>query len=132
MVQKGDKVITILLAIILIVLLVLAYKIFFLTGSAISSSGTKLSVSSVTFDADINLARGCATNVKGFVSNTGDASVDGVVVSCRLKNSGSSNTGSTDIGSIAVGGGTAFKIFIDNDCPEPQGVECTATCVNCT
>lgn len=91
----------------------------------------KLSVSVTGGDTGFSITQGCKTTLQGSVDNYGDAEAQSVQVSCRLYGTKGQTTGTTSIGNIYQNGVMPFTINIDNDCPKPEDVDCTATCYNC-
>ena len=123
---------TILILIVMVLLGIIAYKVAFPTGMTIKKIlEPKLSISGVSYDSSFGLTKGCYTKVTGYVSNQGNADAQGVVVSCTLVGSGGNNFDSKNIGSINSGGNSYFSLTINNDCPSPDDVRCTASCSNC-
>ncbi len=121
------------LVLIIVMLGFISYKFYFPTGATIKNIiEPKLSVSGVSLDTNFGISKGCSTIVNGYISNVGNANADGVFVECRLIGSGGGSTkGTRSIGSISNGGNSYFTININNDCPRPDSVECSASCQNC-
>ena len=132
--KKGASTgVVILLILILVVGGFIAYKVYFPTGAVIKNIlEPKLSISGVNFEGKFGLSKGCSTNVEGYVSNVGNANANDVSVTCRLIRSGGGTTsGSKSVGSVSTGSNSYFTMIINNDCPGPDDVTCSATCPNC-
>lgn len=117
--------------IILIALGIGAYFYFGSGGTIPDVVEPQLSVTGVSVVPHFSLTQGCSADVEGYVSNQGNANAEGVSVSCRLTGSGGNNQGSKTLGSISKGSNSYFSMKINNDCPQAEGVECTASCSNC-
>ena len=131
--QGKNNAIVILLILILAVGGFIAYKVYFPTGAVVKGViEPKLSVSGISFEPDFGLSKGCSTKVEGYVSNVGNANANSATITCRLIGSGGGTTrGTKSVGSIASGSNSYFSMIINNDCPKPDDVQCTASCQNC-
>ena len=132
--KKGSNAaVVILLILILAIGGFIAYKVYFPTGAVVKNIlEPKLSISSVNFEGEFGLGKGCSTKVEGYVSNLGNANANSVSVVCRLIGSGGGTTsGTKNVGSISSGSNSYFTMIINNDCPGPDDVTCSTTCPDC-
>ena len=117
---------------IFLIALIILIGVYFLS-IGLNAEKPKISFENVTFKPDfaLSLSRGCLTNVQGKILNLGGDAED-VKVECTLIGSGNDTIrGMKNLGAVEKNQKREFTMTINNNCPSPVDIECSASCSNC-
>ena len=102
--------------------------------NSFKESNAEIKIQEVVFHPTFGLSfsKGCLTDVNGTVLNIGKITADDIVVTCNVIGSGETDiTGKKSLGFLRENEERYFEMTINNKCPAPYDVECSATCKNC-
>jgi hypothetical protein len=96
-------------------------------------SGPSLVVENVQGEDNLGLTQGCYSTISGNVKNNGNATAQGVIITCSTTQQGGViGTQNKDLGSINSGSSVPFTVDVDTDCLKGDVTyNCITNCENC-